>query len=97
MLVKCPNCKGARKLMSIGGMYKACPHCQGAGQIEVEEKKVTYQELESALDVFKKYPEEPEKHYKEIGIQDKTIEEIKTQSEKSSKKGSLDGKTKKGK
>ncbi len=33
MLVKCPSCKGAKKVMGLGSIYKTCLQCKGAGEI----------------------------------------------------------------
>lgn len=40
MLVKCPKCKGAKKMVKLGAIEGDCNECQGAGVIKKEEAKI---------------------------------------------------------
>lgn len=40
MLIKCPSCKGAKKVVKLGLMEGDCNTCEGAGVIKKEEPEV---------------------------------------------------------
>lgn len=37
MLVRCPSCKGGKKLMGIGMIYKTCLVCNGTGEVKTQQ------------------------------------------------------------
>jgi len=41
MLTKCPSCKGAKKMIKLGGMEGDCNKCSGAGYVSKEEEVKT--------------------------------------------------------
>ena len=40
-LIRCKKCRGTKKLMGMGSIYKNCDECNGVGQVDVEDAEVT--------------------------------------------------------
>ena len=75
--VPCETCRGGKFMMKLGGIYGECNTCQGVGEVRrLKPKEPTFEQLSGALDFFKKYPENPVEHYKEVGISDQDLKSI---------------------
>jgi hypothetical protein len=62
MLQRCPSCRGSKKVIQLGYIEKNCAQCAGVGKVKQEP---SFDSISKVVDVFKKYPENPEEHYKE--------------------------------
>ncbi len=69
MLQMCPSCRGSKKVIRLGFVEKNCEQCGGIGKIkQLEEQKkteISFETINEGVELFRKYPEKPEEHYKE--------------------------------
>lgn len=42
MLINCPKCRGAKKMMGMGCVYVNCPECRGAGKVIKKEEAIPF-------------------------------------------------------
>lgn len=50
-LIRCKKCRGTKKLMGMGGIYKNCDECNGVGQVDVEDAELIWTDPESVRTV----------------------------------------------
>ena len=96
MLINCPKCRGAKKMMGMGCVYVNCPECRGAGKVikkETEEIKIEKIEINNEhLDTVEKeikniFDAEKEKANDEIISEEIKFEEPEIKKSKIKKVG----------
>ncbi len=96
MLINCPKCRGAKKMMGMGCVYVNCPECRGAGKVikkETEEIKIEKIEINNEhLDTVEKeikniFDAEKEKANDEIISEEIKFEEPEIKKSKNKKVG----------